>query len=102
MANNESDVFQELSRSEPETALSAKIHARPEARGTSIEFEVEGAKGASRCDLMALTRDGELMPVTSWLVGATALNGGVGMRWSEITAFVVKDASGATLLHMPT
>jgi hypothetical protein len=51
------------------------------------------------------------MMVTSWLVSAPALNGdkapvqltgGLGMRWSEIAAFVVKDSGGATLLHMPT
>lgn len=111
VANNETDVFQELSRSDPKTGLSAKIHARPEAWGTSIEFEVEGAKGPGRCDLVALTRDGGTMPVTSWLVGAPAingdkpavlLNGGLGMRWNEIAAFVVRDAGGATLLHMPT
>lgn len=111
VANNETDVFQELSRSDPKTGLSAKIHARPEAWGTSIEFEVEGAKGPGRCDLVALTRDGGIMPVTSWLVAAPALNGdkpavelngGLGMRWNEIAAFVVRDASGATLLHMPT
>jgi hypothetical protein len=111
VANNETDVFQELSRSDPKTGLSAKIHARPEAWGTSIEFEVEGAKGPGRCDLVALTRDGGTMPVTSWLVAAPAgngdkpavlLNGGLGMRWNEIAAFVVRDANGATLLNMPT
>lgn len=111
VANNQTDVFQELSRSDPKTGLSAKIHARPEAWGTSIEFEVEGAKGPGRCDLVAVTRDGGTMPVTSWLVAAPALNGdkpavllngGLGMRWNEIAAFVVRDGNGATLLHMPT
>jgi putative zinc finger protein len=111
VANNETDVFQELSRSDPKTGLSAKIHARPEAWGTSIEFEVQGAKGPGRCDLVALTRDGGTMPVTSWLVAAPSLNsdkpavelnGGLGMRWNEIAAFVVRDANGATLLQMPT
>ncbi|PRY37330.1 anti-sigma factor family protein [Umezawaea tangerina] len=111
VANNETDVFQELSRSDPKTGLKAKIHARPEAWGTSIEFEVEGAKGPGRCELVALTRDGGTMPVTTWLVGAPALNGdkapvqldgGLGMRWNEIAAFVVRDSSGATLLNMPT
>jgi hypothetical protein len=111
VANNETDVFQELSRSDPKTGLSAKIHARPEAWGTSIEFEVQGAKGPGRCELVALTRDGGTMPVTSWLVSTPAVNGdkapvqldgGLGMRWNEIAAFVVRDSSGATLLNMPT
>jgi hypothetical protein len=111
VAQGQTDVFQELSRSDPKTGLSAKIHARPEAWGTSIEFQVEGAKGPGRCELVALARDGGTMMVTSWLVSAPALNGdkapvqltgGLGMRWSEIAAFVVKDSGGATLLHMPT
>ncbi|MET1073290.1 MAG: zf-HC2 domain-containing protein, partial [Umezawaea sp.] len=75
VANNETDVFQELSRSDPKTGLSAKIHARPEAWGTSIEFEVQGAKGPGRCELVAMTRDGGTMPVTSWLVSVPAVNG---------------------------
>ncbi|WNV84413.1 zf-HC2 domain-containing protein [Umezawaea sp. Da 62-37] len=111
VANNETDVFQELSRSDPKTGLSAKIHARPEAWGTSIEFEVEGAKGPGRCELVALARDGGTMPVTSWLVSAppangdkapVQLDGGLGMKWNDIAAFVVRDSSGATLLNMPT
>lgn len=113
VANGETDVYGSLSRTDPKTGLSAKIDARPEAWGTSVELEVKGAKGPGRCDLVALTRNGSVMPVTSWLVGAPPaagtpekdpvhLVGGLGMRWDEIEAFQVRDSSGATLLQIPT
>lgn len=113
VANDRTDVYGSLSRTDPKTGLSAKIDARPEAWGTSVEVEVKGAKGPGRCELVALTRNGGVLSVTSWLVGPppaagtpekdpVRLLGGLGMRWDEISAFQVRDAAGTTLLQIPT
>jgi hypothetical protein len=113
VAQDRTDVYASLSRTDPKTGLNAKIDARREPWGTSVEFQVQGAKGPGRCELVALTRTGTVMPVTSWLVGAPSvaetqekepvrLSGGVGIRWDEIASFQVRDSAGTTLLQLQT
>ncbi|GAA3462692.1 anti-sigma factor family protein [Saccharothrix longispora] len=99
-----------LTRTDPATGVAAKITAVPEQWGTSLELEVKGAKGPTRCELVAKSRTGETMVLGSWAVGATnpdtqpvRLQAGVGLRWHEITEFSVRDTrGGATLVRLPT
>ncbi|MGM1060185.1 zf-HC2 domain-containing protein [Saccharothrix sp. Mg75] len=98
-----------LTRTDQATGVSAKITALPEQWGTSLELEVKGAKGPTRCELVAKSRTGESMVLGSWLVGSAnadaqpvRLQAAVGLRWHDITEFSVRDtAGGATLVRLP-
>ncbi|NUU20486.1 MAG: zf-HC2 domain-containing protein [Streptomycetaceae bacterium] len=110
VAKGSPDSSGTLSRVDTATGVSARISASPEPWGTSVQVEVQGVKGATRCELVAKSRTGEAMVVGSWLVMAggqgkdpVSLQASVGMRWHEIAEFVVRDAgSGAPLVRLPT
>ncbi|MCE6995170.1 zf-HC2 domain-containing protein [Saccharothrix sp. S26] len=99
-----------ITRTDSTTGVSARLSATPEPWGTSLQLEVSGAKGPTRCELVAKSRTGEAMVVGSWLVPTAAaakdpvtLQASVGLRWHDISEFVVRDtAQGTTLVHLPT
>ncbi|XVV01286.1 anti-sigma factor family protein [Actinosynnema sp. CA-248983] len=105
-----SDVSGTVTRTDPSTGVWARISAAPEPWGTSVVLEVKGAKGPTRCELVARGRGGETMVVGSWQVGSAGpdkdpvrLNASVGMKWHEISEFSVRDTKeGATLVRLPT
>lgn len=105
-----SDVSGTVTRTDPSTGVWARLSAAPEPWGTSVVLEVKGAKGPTRCELVARGRGGETMVVGSWQVGSgggdkdpVRLNGSVGMKWHEISEFMVRDTKeGATLVRLPT
>ncbi|GAA0232885.1 zf-HC2 domain-containing protein [Saccharothrix mutabilis subsp. mutabilis] len=105
-----SDVSGTVTRTDPATGVWARLSAVPESWGTSVVLEVKGAKGPTRCELVARGRGGETVVVGSWQVGSgggdkdpVRLNGSVGMKWHEISEFVVRDAKeGSTLVRLPT
>jgi hypothetical protein len=105
-----SDVSGTVTRSDPETGVWARISASPEPWGTAVVLEVKGAKGPTRCELVAKSRTGETMVVGSWQVGSSTpdkdplrLDASVGMKWHEIAEFQVRDTKeGATLVRLPT
>ncbi|MFE2757265.1 anti-sigma factor family protein [Actinosynnema sp. NPDC059335] len=99
-----------VSRTDATTGVSARLAATPEPWGTSLSFEVKGAQGPTRCELVVKSRAGESMVVGSWLVTATgpgkdpvSLSASVGLRWHDIAEFVVRDAErGTPLVRLPT
>lgn len=99
-----------ISRTDSATGVSARLSASPEPWGTSVQVDVTGAKGPTRCELIAKSRTGESMVIGSWLVTASGaskdpvtLQASVGMRWHDISEFVVRDTKeGATLVRLPT
>lgn len=99
-----------ITRTDPATGVYARLAASPEPWGTSLQVEVKGAKGPTRCELIAKSRTGETMVIGSWLVTASGpskdpvtLQASVGMRWHDISEFVVRDTKeGATLVRLPT
>ncbi|CAL9409546.1 hypothetical protein SUDANB95_01620 [Actinosynnema sp. ALI-1.44] len=105
-----SDVSGTVTRTDPATGVWARLSAVPESWGTSVVLEVKGAKGPTRCELVARGRGGETVVVGSWQVGSGGgdkdpmrLNGSVGMKWHEISEFMVRDTKeGSTLVRLPT
>ncbi|PSL56023.1 putative zinc finger protein [Saccharothrix carnea] len=110
VAKGAPDASGTISRTDPVTGVSGRLSASPEPWGTSLQVEVKGAKGPTRCELVAKSRTGEVMVIGSWLVTSpgpakdpVTLQASVGLRWHDITEFVVRDAEeGATLLRLPT
>ncbi len=109
IANGEPDSETVLTRSDPVTGVYARLAPSLQPWGTALDLEVKGAKGPTRCELVAKSRSGESVVVSSWLVGATPdrepthLQAAVGMRWHDIAEFAVRDTKdGATLLRLPT
>ncbi|RKT74056.1 putative zinc finger protein [Saccharothrix variisporea] len=104
------EVSGSVTRTDPATGVWARISASPEPWGTAVVLEVKGAKGPTRCELVAKSRTGETMVVGSWQVGSAGsdkdpvrLNASVGMKWHEIAEFAVRDTKeGATLVRLPT
>ncbi|MBB5801744.1 hypothetical protein F4560_001512 [Saccharothrix ecbatanensis] len=99
-----------IARTDPSTGVNARLSASPEPWGTSVEVEVKGVKGPTRCELIAKSRAGESMVIGSWLVTASGagkdpvtLRAAVGMRWHDIAEFTIRDTKeGATLVRLPT
>ncbi len=99
-----------INRTDPATGVSARLSATPEPWGTSLQVEVKGVKGPTRCELVAKSRTGEAMVLGSWLVTGpgpakdpVTLQASVGMRWHDITEFAVRDTNqGTTLVRLPT
>jgi hypothetical protein len=110
VAKGAPDASGTITRTDPATGVFARLSASPEPWGTSLQVEVKGAKGPTRCELIAKSRTGEAMVIGSWLVTTTGpgkdpvtLQASVGMRWHDITEFVVRDTKeGATLVRLPT
>lgn len=109
VAKGAPDATGTLVRTDPGTGVSAELAATPQQWGMSLDLEVEGAKGPTRCELVAKSRTGETLVLGSWLVAATPareptrLQTAVGLRWHEIAEFTVRDTkTGATLLRLPT
>ncbi|ONI80253.1 anti-sigma factor [Saccharothrix sp. ALI-22-I] len=110
VAKGAPDASGTITRTDPATGVYARLAASPEPWGTSIQVEVKGAKGPTRCELVAKARTGETMVVGSWLVTASgpskdpvSMQASVGMRWHEISEFIVRDTKeGATLVRLPT
>ncbi|MBB5956897.1 anti-sigma factor RsiW [Saccharothrix tamanrassetensis] len=110
VAKNAPDVSGTVTRTDSATGVWARINATPEPWGTSVALEVKGAKGPTRCELVARSQSGETVVVASWLVGSSTpdkdpvqLNSSVGMRWHEIAEFSVRDTKeGNTLVRLPT
>ncbi|MEU4743679.1 zf-HC2 domain-containing protein [Actinosynnema sp. NPDC023658] len=109
VAKGAPDASGTINRTDPTTGVAARLSASPEPWGTSLQVEVKGAKGPTRCELVAKSRDGESMVVGSWLVTATGagkdpvtLQASVGLRWHDIVEFTVRDAeAGTTLVRLP-
>ncbi|MFE9748697.1 anti-sigma factor family protein [Saccharothrix saharensis] len=99
-----------ITRTDPVTGVFARLAASPEPWGTSVQLEVKGVKGPSRCELVAKSRAGEAITVGSWLVTTSGpakdpvtLQSSVGLRWHDIEEFVVRDTDdGSTLIRLPT
>lgn len=110
VAKNAPDGSGTVTRTDQTTGVWAKLNATPEPWGTSVSLEVKGAKGPTRCELVAKAKSGETMVVASWLAGTSTtdkdplrINSAVGMRWHEITEFLVRDTKeGTTLVRLPT
>ncbi|WP_158851886.1 anti-sigma factor family protein [Saccharothrix deserti] len=110
VAKGAQDASGSITRTDPATGVFARLAASPEPWGTSVQVEVKGAKGPTRCELVAKSKTGETMVLGSWLVTASgpgkdpvSLQASVGMRWHEISEFVVRDTKeGATLVRLPT
>ncbi|WP_033438861.1 anti-sigma factor family protein [Saccharothrix sp. NRRL B-16314] len=110
VAKGAPDVAGTIARTDPATGVNARLAASLEPWGTSVEVEVKGAKGPTRCELIAKSRTGESMVVGSWLVTAAGpgkdpvtFSAAVGMRWHDIVEFTVRDTrEGATLVRLPT
>ncbi|WP_447007619.1 anti-sigma factor family protein [Saccharothrix isguenensis] len=104
------DAAGAIARTDPATGVHARLAAGPEPWGTSVEVEVKGAKGPTRCELVAKSRTGESMVIGSWLVSASAtgkdpvtIRAAVGLRWHDITEFTIRDTEeGTTLVRLPT
>jgi hypothetical protein len=98
-----------IARTDPATGVNARLAASPEPWGTSVEVEVKGVKGPTRCELIAKSRTGESMVIGSWLVTASGagkdpvtIRAAVGMRWHDIAEFTIRDTKeGATLVRLP-
>ncbi|WP_433262216.1 anti-sigma factor family protein [Actinosynnema sp. CS-041913] len=110
VAKNAPDVSGTVTRTDSATGVWARINATAEPWGTAVALEVKGAKGPTRCELVAKAGNGETMVVSSWLVGSSTpdkepvrINSAVGLRWHEITEFSVRDTKeGTTLVRLPT
>ena len=110
VAKNAPDASGTITRTDPATGVFARLAASPEPWGTSVQVEVKGAKGPTRCELVAKSSTGESVVVGSWLVTASGpgkdpvtLQASVGLRWHEIAEFVVRDTKDdSTLVRLPT
>ncbi|WP_367128905.1 anti-sigma factor [Saccharothrix sp. HUAS TT1] len=110
LAKGAPDASGSIARTDATTGVFARLSASPEPWGTSVQVEVKGAKGPTRCELVAKSRGGEAVVVGSWLVTGTgpsedpvAFQAAVGLRWHDIAEFVVRDAEdGASLVRLPT
>lgn len=110
VAKGAPDASGTITRTDAATGVSARLSASPEPWGTSLQVEVKGAKGPTRCELVAKSRTGEAVVVGSWLVTTSGpskdpvtLQASVGLRWHDIEEFVVRDTEdGAALLRLPT
>jgi hypothetical protein len=110
VAKGAPDASGTITRTDPATGVYARLTATPEPWGTSLQVEVKGAKGPTRCELVAKSRTGETMVLGSWLVTSSGaskdpvqLQASAGMRCHEISEFTVRDTKeGATLVRLPT
>ena len=92
----------------PGTGVSAKISARDEESGTSVELEVSGRAGQGKCALVAVSRTDRSIQVTTWFMpapvggdpGRLRLMGNVAMRWHDIARFKIEDDQGRLLLEI--
>jgi Putative zinc-finger len=97
--------------SNPETGVSVRIGMEPQPWGTGINLELRATTGPQQCQLVAVSRTGEIGVVTSWLVPAGGIGvtneplrmqGGVGIAAENIARFELRRADGPNLLNIPT
>jgi anti-sigma factor RsiW len=76
--------------------------------GTQINIELRGAIGPRTCELVAVSRKGDVRTVTSWTVppggrnDSMRLSGGAPFQPSDIARLEIRDDNGDTLLTLPT
>jgi anti-sigma factor RsiW len=109
VAQNRPEEFDNTqSAKDPESGATVTVGSRTEPWGTAIDLQVDGALGASKCVLLALTTTGEKIPVTSWYAtdspptaqNPLQLGGNVAVRYYDIARYVVTDDKGSTLLEI--
>jgi hypothetical protein len=88
--------------------LDASITMLGHEWGTQIEMELRGAVGPRLCELVAISRKGDVRPVTSWTVPPGGRNeplkvsGGAPFQPSEISRLEIHDDDGDILLSLTT
>ncbi|GGP64582.1 anti-sigma factor family protein [Saccharothrix coeruleofusca] len=110
VANNSPDGSGSVARTDPATGVTARISASPEPWGTSLQLEVRGVKGPGLCELVAKSREGDVLTVASWKAAGSGSGddpvhvvGGVGFKWHEISEFSVRyNDDGKVLVRLPT
>ncbi|MFC6093162.1 anti-sigma factor family protein [Saccharothrix lopnurensis] len=110
VAKDAPDASGRLTRTDTTTGVSADLVATPQRWGMSLELEVKGAQGPTRCELIARSKTGETMVLGSWLASSPTpdrdpahLQAAVGLRWHEIAEFAIRDTkTGTTLVRLPT
>ncbi|TCO62584.1 anti-sigma factor [Actinocrispum wychmicini] len=87
--------------------LDASVTMLAQEWGTQIGIELRGAIGPRNCELVAISKKGDVRTVTSWSTPAGGrsaplkLSGGAPFQPSEIARLEVKDDDGNILLSLP-
>ncbi|MFD7657663.1 anti-sigma factor family protein [Actinosynnema sp. NPDC059797] len=110
VAKGAPDASGRLSRTDGTTGVTADLVATPQPWGMSLELDVKGAKGPTRCELVAKSKTGETLVLGSWLASSPTpdrdpahLQAAVGLSWHEITEFAIRDTKdNTTLVRLPT
>ncbi|GAA3856877.1 zf-HC2 domain-containing protein [Saccharothrix violaceirubra] len=105
VANNLTAAGSQLHRTDPGTGVEGRIAGVPETWGTSVQLEVRGVRGRTRCELLVTSTSGESLVMGSWLApdarSPITFHAGTFLRWHEIAEFTIRDAAGTTLVSLP-
>ncbi|HEU5471505.1 MAG TPA: zf-HC2 domain-containing protein [Actinophytocola sp.] len=100
-----------VSGTNQETGVGATIGIEPETWGTKINLELRGIVGPMNCQLIAVTKSGELYTVISWKVPAAGfgvpaspeplrIQGGLSVSSEDIAMFSLRRLDGTPMLDV--
>ncbi len=94
------------------SGVKAKLGLQPKLWGTQVAMELSGVRGPLKCQLVAVSRDGQNDTAATWTVSPQGygtpeqpdpltLEGGTGVQRTDISYFEVRTTDGATLVRVP-
>ncbi|MGH3388767.1 MAG: anti-sigma factor family protein [Actinomadura sp.] len=100
-------AVEQVSASDPQTQVSAWLELKTRDWGTSVVVRLEGAPPGTRCDLVAVGKDGRRDIAAGWQVGsawdggvyaATTFHGSTMIPRADLQSFEIRTVDGRRLL----
>jgi Putative zinc-finger len=102
-------AVEEVSASDPQTHVSAWLGMENMEWGTAVVVQLKGAPLGTRCDLVAVGKDGRRDVAAGWQVGsawdtggygATTFHGATMISRADLQGFEIRTVDGRTLLTL--
>jgi hypothetical protein len=103
---------EEFEGTNPTTGVNAKLGLEQKGWGTQVTLQLTNVKGPLKCQLVAVSKNGQNDTAMTWTVPATGygtveqpdplqLEGGTALPRDEIAQFEVRTFDGSTLVDIP-